>query len=108
MISHELKIGQRIFDTCDNRWGVVLLIGGEEKDMDISVEESDTIVTYRPDNSDGECETTADMAYPLVEDKYFWGEDVCLEIHRDDFDDDHDYDYFCPERDENCWDFECA
>jgi len=107
MVTHVLKIGQRIFDTYDKRWGKVLLIGGKDEDKIIRSKDADMIILYKPDDSDGECETTAAESYPLVEGRYFWGEEVCTEINVDEFDDDHDYDFYCPERDENCWDFEC-
>lgn len=106
MISHELKIGQRIFDTRHWMYGKVLLIGGEEKDRVLSKEDTDVIVTYRPDNSTGESEVMADRAYPIVEGKTFRGEEVFLEILRDEFTDGRDYNYYCPDYNENCFDFE--
>lgn len=106
MIAHEMKIGATIFDIHDMRWGEVLLINGVAEDAWLTDE--DSIVTYRPVDTDGECEILAREAYPLKVDRYFWGEDVCMEINVDEFDDDHDYDFYCPERNENCWEFEVS
>lgn len=106
MIAHELKISQRIWDTHDNRFGTVLLIAGQDRDASLTPEDTDIVILYRPEDSDGECETLAEDAYPVVRDRLLQGEAVCLEINRDEFDEYRNYDYYCPAFDENCWEFE--
>ena len=102
MITHKLKIGQRIWDCHDERWGTILLIGGEDRDE--IIDEEDMIILYKPDNSCGECETWARDVYPLVGNKLFHNKEICLEINKDEFE--SDYDYYCPSRDENCFEIE--
>ena len=45
MVIHTLHIGDYVFDYCDRRGGYVVLIGGEEKDTEITDENRDIIVT---------------------------------------------------------------
>lgn len=100
MTTHELKIGQRIWDCHDERWGEVLLIGGEDRDETVNGEDDQMIVLYRTEGG-GECETWAEDAYPLIPGKLYDGEAVCLEINN--MEDACDrFDYYCPARDENC------
>lgn len=119
MIEHKINIGDVIYDDCNGEWGIVCAIhavGNGISSLLLTNEMGDTIIGYTPCYFvGGECiechgysETTADNAYPHIADKYFWGCDVCLEINADEFDEEHDYDYYCPERNENCWEFEVA
>lgn len=108
MIFHRLFVGQTIYDIEENIWGEITSIGdGEEEE--VFTDDSNLVVAYIFETEMGiECqrETKAYNAYPLVADKRFKGEDVCIEIRMDEFDNDHNYDYYCPEYDENCWRFE--
>lgn len=101
---HELKIGQTIYDAYDGVWGTILLINGKEEDC--AVKEEDEIILIQPKGSRSESEVEARNVYPLAVGKYFWGEEVCDEINADEFDEEHNFEYYCPSRGENCFDFE--
>lgn len=105
IIPHILHIGERVFDTLSCEWARVGLINGKEEDLEINEDTADAIVTLEMEV--GESETEACNCYCLAPNRYFWGEEVCWE-HYDFGDLDHDYDFYCPARDENCWAFEVA
>lgn len=94
------RIGEKIWDDHDKRWGVVLLVCGQDRD---DVVYSDNIITYKPDDSDGEAEVEASRCYQLAEGKTFSGFPVCWE-HSDEIC--TDYSFFCPDLEENCFYFE--
>lgn len=120
MIPHTINKGDIIFDDYTKQWGIVCVLhrpNNQESSISLTADMEDTIIGYTPcymgDNDEwieqqGYCETQACDAYPLVPNRYFWGEMVCTEINKDAFDEEHDYDFYCPERDENCWEFEVS
>jgi len=91
-------IGERVFDSHDNRWGTILLIAGADHDDCV---DEDCVITLKPDDSGGEDETLAAALYKIAPGKTFRGSPVCWE-HCSEI----DYPYYCPDEDENCYNFE--
>lgn len=91
------KVGQRIYDDHDKRWGTIVFFPGNPESK-VEVLAEDGLITYKPDNSIGECETTALSAYHIAEGMRFHGCVVCWE-HNENV----DYPLYCPEREENCF-----
>lgn len=118
MIKHRLNVGDVIYDVIAGAWGIITHIGDGETTKDFTKDETDAIISYTEAYYDkdthewietqSECQTRACGAYPHVPNRYFQGEMVCEEINRDFFDEFHDYDFYCPSRVENCWDFEVS
>lgn len=105
MIAHELKIGQRIYDEFYIVCGTLLTINGNTENMEVTNDTDKNIrVTYKLDNSDKVVTSRVNMIYPIVEGKTFRGNEVYLEILKDELS--SDYDYFCPKSGDNIWDFE--
>lgn len=103
-MKRKFKIGERVWDDCDSRWGYIALIQG--KDADAELDEDDAILTLddEPDfaSSHSEWETTAGFCYQIAECKTFQGEIVCREHVQME----GEYPYFCPERSENLYEVE--
>lgn len=93
-------IGERIWDAHDSRWGTIILLAGTDK-YKKDILSADQIVTYKPDDSDGECETIADDVYQIAEGVTFQGEQ-CVWEHTENI----DYPFFCPGHYENAYHFE--
>lgn len=118
MIKHRLNVGDVIFDRINDVWGIITHIGQGDYSKDFTEDEGSVFISYTECYYDGdthewietqnESQTVACDAYPYVPNRYFWGELVCEEINQDEFDEWHDYDFYCPSRDENCWDFEVS
>ena len=108
MVTHTLHIGDYVFDYCDRRGGYVVLIGGEEKDTEITNENRDIVVTLWDaptiEERCSEWETEAEDCYQMVEGKTFHGEKICYEHCKDELQ--SDYPYYCPEYDENVYEVE--
>ena len=102
MIQHALHINGIIYDIEREQWGIVTALPGNSVVYSLCEDTGDDFVEI------GKATITTNIAsaYPLVPDRTMMGERICLEINKDTFDADHDYDYFCPERSENCWEFE--
>lgn len=92
------KIGEKIFDDYDMRWGKILLIGGADHDDVVDV---DCVITYKPIGGLGECQTEAGNCYQIAKGKRFQGHQVCVEHFVD-----IDYPYYCPDLQENCYTIE--
>ena len=113
MIEHTLHIGERVWDSHNCRWGYIALVGAFASDFVVDEESRkypvllvDTPPTDKKWHS--EWETAAEDCYQVAPDRYFWGKELCYEHRKDEFDWEHDFDYFCPERNENCWEFEVS
>ena len=113
MIEHTLHIGERVWDSHNCRWGYISLVGPFASDFVVDEESRkypvllvDTPPTDKKWHS--EWETAAEDCYQVAPDRCFWGEEVCYEHRKDEFDEEHDFDFFCPERNENCWESEVS
>ena len=110
MIEHTLHIGECVWDDVTERWGYIALIANKNEDCIINEETRDAIVLLTDSlNIDGrysEWETEAEDCYQIAPGRFFWGEIVCFEHFKDEMDSEHDFDYYCPSRSENWWEFE--
>ena len=109
MITHTLHIGERVFDDYDRRWGYVALIGNQKEDCKINDEMEDAVVLLVDEPLDkeywnSEWETFAENCYQVSDKGTFFGNTVCVEHHRDEMS--TDYPLYCPDRDENLFEFE--
>ena len=108
MITHTLHIGERVFDNNDGRWGYVALIANQKKDCKINDEMEDAVVLLVDEPLDkkhnSEWETFAENCYQVSGKGTFFGSAVCIEHHRDEMG--TDYPLYCPDLDENLFEFE--
>lgn len=95
------KIDERVWFEDDhmNGWGTIALVGGERRYPEYPV--SEEVITIAKE-SGGEIETTPDRVWQLSP-YAFQGYATCWEHNETD----DDYPLFCPERQENCFFFEC-
>ena len=88
--------------------GYIALIGNQKEDCEINEDEGDTIVLLVDEPLDkahnSECETLAENCYQVSDKGTFFGSTVCIEHHRDEMS--TDYPLYCPDRDENLFEFE--
>lgn len=108
MITHTLHIGERVFDNNDGRWGYVALIANQKEDCKINDEMEDAVVLLVDEPLDkkhnSEWETFAENCYQVSGKGTFFGSTVCIEHHRDEMG--TDYPLYCPDLDENLFEFE--
>ena len=97
------KIGERVWweDDDMNGWGHIVLINRDASYPEYAVcDYAGDIITIEKETG-GEIETTPSRVYQLAPGRYFWGEAVVWE-HNEEV----DYPFYCPERQENCYHFE--
>lgn len=92
------KINETIWDDHDKRWGTIVLVNGQDRD---DVADLDGIITYKPEEGEGETQITALECYQIAGERWLRGKAVCWE-HNEEI----DYPFYCPEEEENCYHFE--
>lgn len=105
MIAHTLTLGERVFNIDNGKWGKIVRLPNRKNKFEVNEKSADYIVILAYEV--GEEEVEAQWCYQVANGRYFWGNEVCYEHFKDKFEKGHDYDFFCPNREENCFDFEC-
>lgn len=103
-------IGELVYDDEFNEWGYISLInadckdGSTEKDED----EDDFVFTLQDvpygEVPNSEWEQNPRNLYQIAEGESFNNEVVCYEHHETE----DNYPFYCPQLQENCFDFECV